>query len=357
MIAWYILGFIAVLSPIILVHEFGHFWTAKKFGIHVEEFGLGFPPRAVKLFERNGTIYSLNWIPLGGFVRPAGEDDPTTPGGLASASKTARFCVLVAGAVANFILAFFVLWGAFLIGPPAFDETRIAVSGFQDTNVAEAAGLAENDVFVVVDGVVIGDDIPLLQDTIGSNLGREIELVMERDGETYTTNVVPQPSGSDETRGALGIGLGAFETGERNPMPVGAAAAESLNTIWRVIDLTVSAPAMLARGELTAQEARPISPVGISQIVGAQAQSAVSTGDWFNVIFFAGIINVGLGFTNLLPLPALDGGRILFVLIEAIRGRRVSAEREGLVHMVGMLLLLSLMALLMINDVINPIPF
>ncbi len=112
---------------------------------------------------------------------------------------------------------------------------------------------------------------------------------------------------------------------------------------------------MLIEGSLTPQEARPISIVGISQIAGEEAQQATQTGDWFGVLFFAGIINVGLGFTNLLPLPALDGGRIMFVLLEAIRGRRIEPEREGMVHVFGMLLLLGLMAVMIVNDIINPI--
>ncbi len=115
---WTVGAFILVLTPIILIHELGHFIAARLSGIRVEEFGIGFPPRAVKLFERSGTIYSLNWIPVGGFVRPAGEDDPSVPGGLAAASKRARLFTLAAGAGANFIFAAVIFWVAFMIGPP-----------------------------------------------------------------------------------------------------------------------------------------------------------------------------------------------------------------------------------------------
>ena len=114
-ILWMVGAFALILTPIIFVHELGHFVVARLFKIRVEEFGLGFPPRAVTLFKRNGTIYSLNWIPLGGFVRPAGEDDPSVPDGLAAASKTARFFTLAAGALFNFALAFIVFWFAFKI--------------------------------------------------------------------------------------------------------------------------------------------------------------------------------------------------------------------------------------------------
>lgn len=356
---WMIGGFVLVLSPIIIVHELGHFLVAKRFGIKVEEFGLGFPPRAVKLFERDGTVYSLNWIPLGGFVRPAGEDDPDVPGGLASASKLARFCTLAAGAFFNFVLAFFILWGAFILGQPMLDNSRVAIAGVADGSAAQVAGLQDGDIFVAVDGQEIGDDITLLQQLVAESNGAPLEIVVERDGDL--TTIVAQPSANsdgDETSYALGVGLNGADTGLRNSMPPLEAAQESLSTMWRVVSLTVRAPAMLLSGEMTAEEARPISVVGMSQIIGNQAEAATNSGDWFGLLFFAGIISVALGFTNLLPLPALDGGRIVFVLLEAVRGKRIEPEREGMVHMVGMLLLLGLMVLIIVQDIVNPIiPF
>jgi regulator of sigma E protease len=358
-VLWMIGGFVLVLSPIIIVHEFGHFTVAKRFGIRVEEFGLGFPPRAVKLFERDGTIYSLNWIPLGGFVRPAGEDDPDVPGGLAAASKTARFFTLSAGAFFNFVLAFFILWAAFQIGPPMLDNTRVAVASVVAGSAADLAGLEENDIFVAIDGQTIGDNITLLQQIVRESGGRQLELQIEREGQLLTILAEPTVSAEGEQQSAaLGVALDGYNSGTRNSMSPIDAAGESLSTMWRVVSLTVQAPAMLISGELSPQEARPISVVGMSQIIGSQAESASTTGDWFGLLFFAGIISVALGFTNLLPLPALDGGRIVFVLLEAIRGKRIEPEREGMVHMVGMLLLLGLMALMIVQDIINPIiPF
>ncbi len=350
-ILWYIGAFILILSPIIFIHELGHFLAARFFDIEVEEFGIGFPPRAVTLFERGGTKYTLNWIPLGGFVRPAGEDDPNVLGGLSSASKTARFSVLVMGAVFNFILAFFVLWGAY-----AMERNPLGIGEMFEDNVAVEAGLQTGDIFVEVNGKEIGVDRNLLIGEISANANTPIEVVYLRDGEQRSTTVTPQPFDGNPERGVIGVRIASINGGEKvRMMGVGEAAAESLQTIYDVIALTLTAPAKLIEGSITSQEARPISVVGISQIAGTQAQDAFNTGDWFNVLFFTGIISVGLGFTNLLPLPALDGGRILFVLIEAVRGRRVTAEREGFIHMVGMLLLLGLMVLLIVNDVVNPI--
>jgi regulator of sigma E protease len=121
---------------------------------------------------------------------------------------------------------------------------------------------------------------------------------------------------------------------------------------------TLRAPLMLIRGQITPSEARPVSVVGISQLAGRAAEETASQGDWFPILWFTGIISVALGFTNLLPIPALDGGRILFVLVEIVRGRRIEPEREGMVHLVGMLVLLGLMVLIIIQDIVNPIiPF
>jgi regulator of sigma E protease len=129
-------------------------------------------------------------------------------------------------------------------------------------------------------------------------------------------------------------------------------------TMFDVVWGTLRAPLMLVRGQITASEARPVSVVGISQLAGRAAEETANQRDLFPILWFTGIISVALGFTNLLPIPALDGGRLLFVVIEAIRGRRVEPEREGMVHLVGMLVLLGLMVLMIIQDIVNPIiPF
>ena len=129
-------------------------------------------------------------------------------------------------------------------------------------------------------------------------------------------------------------------------------------TMFDVVWGTLRAPIMLIRGQITPSEARPVSVVGLSQLAGRAAEETASRGDWFPLLWFAAVISVALGFTNLLPIPALDGGRIMFVLVEAVRGRRIEPEREGMVHLVGMLFLLGLMLLIIVQDIVNPIiPF
>ena len=357
MTIWWTVGaFILVLTPIILIHELGHFVAARLSGIRVDEFGLGFPPRAVKLFRRGDTLYSLNWIPVGGFVRPAGEDDPTVPGGLAAASIPARLFTLSAGAGANFLFALIIFWVAFMIGPPRFE---ISIPEVMPDSPAMAAGLRTGDVILKVNGRdVDGSDVVV--EEISGSAGQPVNMVVRRDEDELHITVVPRLPGeyNPDIEGPTGIRLESVRTGENVSAGPLDSARQSVGTMFDVVWGTLRAPLMLIRGQITPSEARPVSVVGISQLAGRAAEETASQGDWFPILWFTGIISVALGFTNLLPIPALDGGRILFVLVEVIRGRRIEPEREGMVHLVGMLVLLGLMVLIIIQDIVNPIiPF
>lgn len=348
---WSVGAFFIVLTPIILIHELGHFVAAKLSNIRVEEFGLGFPPRALKLGEWDGTVFSLNWIPLGGFVRPAGEDDPTVPGGLAGASKRARLFVLSAGAIANFLTAIVVFWVAFMLGTPA-----IGIDSVNPDSPAEAAGFQSGDVFYLVEGE-LADGTSMIVRAMTEGAGEPVHVVVLRDGEEVELAVIPRLPGEYDAakEGAIGLKLNIAPEGlhmQRGPVE---AATESVSSIFEIVYLTVSVPKMLITGEIAPSEARPVSVVGISQIAGEAAEASVDNDSLFPILQMIAFISVALGFTNLLPIPALDGGRILFVLIEGIRGRRIEPEREGMVHVVGMLVLLGLMVLLIVQDIVNPI--
>jgi regulator of sigma E protease len=356
-ILWMIGGFFIVLTPIVLVHELGHFWAAKKSGIRVEEFGLGLPPRAAKLAGKNGTIYSLNWIPLGGFVRPAGEDDPTVPGGLAGASKRARFFVLVAGSAANFIMAVLVFWIAFMIGPPVADESRVSVLSVLPDSPAALAGLQEGDTIISVNDINVADNISLVQEEVNSSAGTPVNLLLERNGRQVETVLEPVFF-EEQDAYMIGISLGHPFSGERASLGPAESAVESVRFIGNYVALFFQVPSMLINGEISPSEARPVSIVGISQIAGQAAESSANNGNLFPLLSMIAFINIALGLTNLLPIPALDGGRILFVLVEAMRGRRIEPERESMVHIIGMVFLLGLMVLLIVQDIVNPIiPF
>jgi regulator of sigma E protease len=341
---WAIGGFLLVLTPVVLIHELGHFTAAKLSKIRVEEFGFGLPPRALKLAEKGGTIYSLNWIPLGGFVRPAGEDDPSVPGGFASASKRARFFVLVSGAAANFLFALILFWIALMVRTSA-----IEIAAVSPESPAMNAGLQVGDIFLAVDETEV-NKIDELQEIVDTNAGKEIALLISRGDQQLTFYLTPRlPNEYDpDTDGPLGVSL-------FGPMSPVEAAVNSANFMWDNIVLTLQIPSMLLSGEVSPQEARPISVVGISQIAGQAAEASATRGSVYPLLTMAAVISIALGLTNLLPIPALDGGRILFVLIEAVRGRRIEPERESMVHVIGMLVLLVLMVFLIFQDIINPI--
>ena len=350
-ILWAVGGFIIILTPVVLIHELGHFIAAKLSKIRVEEFGFGLPPRALKLAEKGGTIYSLNWIPLGGFVRPAGEDDPSVPGGFASASKRARLFVLVAGAGANFLAAIVIFWIALVLGPPA-----IAIDQVHEGSPALDSGLMEDDVILEANGVRTDSSGGLLE-VVQENAGTAINLLILRDGEELMISLVPRRPGEfDATNdGPIGVSLKAATNGARISRDPGEAAVDSLGFMWQNISLYGRLPGMLLSGEITPEEARPVSVVGISQIAGMAAESSATSRNLYPILTMAAFINIALGLTNLLPIPALDGGRIMFVLVEAVRGRRVEPERESMVHIIGMLVLLGLMALMIFQDIVNPI--
>lgn len=362
-----VLIFLAVLTVLVFVHELGHFLAARYFKIHVEEFGIGFPPRVLgavqdkdnrwRVFTGQNvptpevlggprTIYSLNLFPIGGFVRPAGEDSPAISGGLASASKTARLVVLAAGSVFNLIFAVIVFTVGFRLGWP----DRVTVAEVVAGSPAATAGLTPGDMFVTAGG----DDIHYPQQIsqlVYSRLGQPIQLTVLRGEQTVEVVVTPRTQWP-EGEGPMGIAMGrALVTDYTWPQAIGRAFAE----IGYQFQEMVLLPGRLLRGELPAAVARPIGIVGMNDLTRAAVETAQEINQLFPIIQLIGLISVALGFTNLLPLPALDGGRILFVLIEAIRGRRIDPARESVVHLVGMVLLLTLMVVITYQDIVNPI--
>jgi regulator of sigma E protease len=353
-VPWLIAAFVLVLTPVVLAHELGHFMAARLCSIRIEEFGLGLPPRAAKLFTHKGTLYSLNWVMIGGFVRPAGENDPSVPGGLAAASWPARLFVLAAGAGANFVLAMVVLWSAFLLGPKATEVTAVLPH-----SPAMIAGLQPGDVLLTMNGVKV--DSPRIMADIGfTQGGQPVTITVLRKGEQVMMTLTPRRPGEYDAahEGPMGIEVDQLTSDVYLHRTPREAAVEAVDYLWQVVTTTLRAPGQLARGEMSAADARPVSVVGLSQIAGKAAANSVITSSFFPVLLMIGLINVALGLTQLLPLPALDGGRIIFVLIEAVRGRRITSERETAVHRAGMYILLLLMVVLILRDFIDPImPF
>jgi regulator of sigma E protease len=362
-----VLVFIVVLTVLVFVHELGHFLAARLFNIHVEEFGIGFPPRGIgfvkdktgklRMFfgqnvpkpeELGGprTIYSLNMLPIGGFVRPAGEDNTTVRNGLASASKTARIVVLAAGSTFNLIFAVLVFVVGFRLGWP----DRVTLAEVRAGSPAEAAGLLTGDMILTANG----EDIHHTQQVsrlVYANLGQPLNFTYQRNGEERTVTVTPRTQWP-EGDGPMGIAMStALITDYTWPQ----AFERALREIAFQFDELIHLPGRLLRNEIPLAAARPIGFVGMNDLTRVAVEVAAETNQWFPIIQLVGTISVALAITNLLPLPALDGGRIMFVLLEAIRGRRIDPAREGLVHLVGMAMLLALMVVITYQDIVNPI--
>jgi regulator of sigma E protease len=257
----------------------------------------------------------------------------------------------------------------------AFDQPRpverpyILVIDIAPGSPAEIAGITPEDLIADFNGVPL-QSFEDLQARVQENLEKEITLTIERDGETRDATLVPR-SNPPEGEGSMGIVLSSIpaygDTGSGLiyqegfpqetyvPLSFGESVQFSLNQIGTVISLMAEAPARLIQGTLSPEEARPVSPVGISQMGGMVLQQSIQEERALPILRYIAVISIALGITNLLPIPALDGGRIIFVLLEIIRGRPIPPEREGMVHLVGLMLLLLATGFFVLNDIINPI--
>jgi regulator of sigma E protease len=339
--------FIVVLGTLILGHELGHFLIAKWRGVKIEEFGIGFPPRLTTLFRAGGTEYTLNWIPFGGFVRPAGENDPDVPNGLAGSSKLTRTLVLIAGPAANILLAFIAFLFAFRFAAP--DVDRVLITDVVQGSPAQTAGIQPGDIVEEVGGVEV-DSFQSLQSAIGDSLGEQLEFVLLRDGELVEIQLVPRQE-FPEGQGPIGATLGY------PPDQIGwlESAGLSLESIRTQVMAIIQLPGRIISGAASEQETRVAGLKGIHDMIAWASDIDESAQRPFFTLNIVGIISVGLAVANMLPIPALDGGRLLFVLIEAIIGRRISPRLEGLAHAIGFMLLLVLMVYFNLQDFVNPI--
>jgi regulator of sigma E protease len=370
-----IIGFIIVLIPAVIIHELGHFIAAKMVGITILEFGVGMPPRIMRLFTWRGTDVTLNWLPLGGFVRPLGEDvvrqmgdealqtdrDEAVSRGISQpvsvneARPMARIFFMAGGAIANFIMAFVLFAIVGMIGLETQVSDRVQVNRIAGGSPAQAAGLLPNDLIIAFNGETIStyED---LQTRTRENLDETVTLTLLRNGEDVEVSLVPRAN-PPEGQGAMGIEIGP-ET-QIIPMSFGEAVQFSIDRLTSVLRLMAELPSQLvsavANREAPPENMRIVSPLGISQGSAIMIQQSIEERQPTMILEYIALISFALGITNLLPIPALDGGRILFVIIEIIRGRPIAPEREGMVHLVGLAVLLSLMVVALLNDIANPI--
>lgn len=393
-----LLAAILVFGIIILFHEFGHFLFAKLGGICVLEFSLGMGPRLLS-FKRGDTRYSLKLLPFGGSCMMLGEDedpesmsmdekaqkdirkksealassgeepseplqavlesrrnpseppvrygpDGTPVRGLAfhEASVLARFLTIAAGPVFNFILA--LACGIAVVAYAGCQPPEIGA--VQEGSPAAEAGLQPGDVITRINGKRIN----LYQEVAMQNTfhpGEPMELEYKRDGELYRTNVTP--AYSEEAGGYL---MGIVSAYPRAPESVFEALQYSFYEFRYIIDLTFKSLQMLVTGQVSREDVA--GPVGIVVMIDKTVEASSSYGllnVLMNLINMSLLLSANLGIMNLLPIPALDGGRLVFILIEALRGRPVDPEKEGMIHMAGMAVLMVLMVVILFNDIIN----
>ncbi len=354
--SWTQLAVVPVLSLLLLVHELGHFIAARLAGIKVEEFGFGLPPRLIGI-RRGEMIYSLNLIPLGAFVKMAGEDggDPSQEGSFTSKSKWARAGVLFAGPAMNFLAAALLFGGAYMAGWPTPTSMEVSVYRVSAGSPAESAGLQVGDQIVAMDGKRMQTADEFVTET-RSKLGKQIVVTVGRNGTEIQKTMVPRTQWP-EGDGPLGIGLQG-KVLEVKPVsyPIPQSVGLGFSRAWQMVTFTLAVPVMIIQGVLPAELARPIGPVGIYQVTTQAADAAADNGWWFPLISITATISAGLSIANLLPFPALDGGRLLLIGVEAIRRKRIAPEREGALHFVGLMVLIALMVIISYYDVTSPVP-
>jgi regulator of sigma E protease len=314
---------------------------------------LGGPIGVVEQLER-GTEYTINLIPFGGFVRMPGEDDPTVPGSFAAKSKKIRIAVLVAGAAMNVLLAVVVFAAAFMLGAPEVLATdNVMVSSVASGSPADQAGLRLGDIVASIDGVPVKSTEELVA-LIDKRRGQPVLLVIKRGPDSVEVTLTPRAN-PPEGEGALGVTIQASASKiTLKYYPFGQALWLGVQETFSVFAMTVSVPVLILRGLIPAELLRPIGPPGIYQQTASAVQASVQTGWWFPLLNMVGLISTALAITNLLPLPALDGGRIFFIIVETIRGRRVDPTREGFIHLIGLAILMMLMLVVSYYDIVRP---
>ena len=333
---------IIIFSVIIIIHEFGHFLLAKQHGITVTEFAVGMGPKLLS-FKKGETVYALKLIPFGGSCMMLGEDENNKEqGAFGSKSVWARISVIVAGPIFNFILAF--VLSVLVIGNIGYDKPQIR--GVVEGYAADEAGMQAGDVIKKMNGKTIHFYREVSNYT-SFHQGETVHVVYERDGQEYEATLVPKES--EDGRMILGITGSSSYREKTNPIET---LQYSLYEVKYWIETTIESLGMMLQGKVSLDDVS--GPVGVVNVIGETYEESAKDGGfyvWINMLNISILLTANLGVVNLLPIPALDGGRLVFLIIEAIRGRRIDEEKEGMIHLVGMALLMVLMIVVMFNDV------
>lgn len=351
--------FIIIFGVVVVAHEFGHFLIAKANGIHVVEFAVGMGPDICS-FQKGGTKYSLKLFPIGGACMFEGEDGVEEkdelsgetkepgPGSFLKAKVWSRIATVAAGPFFNLVLAYII---AFILVNFSGGLADPIVSQVSPGSGAEAAGLQDGDRIISLNGekICLYEEITLYMQA--SYRGGDVEVKYRRGDSTYTTTLTPQ---YDEEYGRYLLGI--LLSPEDFVSPKGL---ETFKYAWYEMRYSVKATykslGMLFRGQVSRQDVA--GPVGIAvNVVGATYETAKEYG-WESVVLsmlnITLMLSVNLGILNLLPIPALDGGRLVFLLVEVIRGKPIPPEKEGMVHFIGLVFFMILMVFIFFNDLVN----
>lgn len=346
--------FFVILSILVLIHELGHFLVARYFGVDVEEFGLGLPPRIVGK-KIHGTTYSLNWLPIGGFVKLAGEDEEEQKQKSGKVyfwqkSKKQRAAILGAGVFMNFFLAVGIT--TYLLTQGIMEPTgRVHVERVMPGSPAQEAGLREGDMLVELyaydpRSALVPKTPTQLINFIQENKGKEVHILTIRDGKEYIAIATPRvevPAGE----GPLGVAISDLELrtyslfeAPGKALTINLTRARDMlvslgETVWKLVTFQ----------KLTADVA---GPIGIAQVTGQAVKFGFAA-----VLEFMSILSLNLAVLNVLPIPALDGGRLAFVFLEKILGRKIRPAFEKSTHQIGMIILFALILLVSLNDILR----
>ncbi|MBU0649911.1 site-2 protease family protein [Patescibacteria group bacterium] len=369
--------FILILSLLVLVHEFGHFFVARKMGVRVEEFGFGIPPRlwGKKIGE---TVYSINALPFGGFVKVAGEDevellDKNDPGNFANKSWGKRLAILLAGVVMNILLAITIFYVFFGLNnfrtaslPLLYDyefafgrvlRNNTVIFGFEEDSVAQKAGVGLGEAIWEINGqrvFNVHDVRYQIKDQAGQVI--RVKLLDTKEIKPSTREVTIVPTTGPNGAGFLGVALATSVTIDYGDT-LSSKLTSGLQHALNVLGYSLATFSQLVSTSVAQKSIEPVSagvsgPVGIFSIVGViLAYQGVNI--ILGLLDFVAILSLSLAFINILPLPALDGGRAIFVLFEGLTRKKVSPKFEAGVHRWGMIGLLALTFLVTAKDIVN----
>ena len=359
--------FIIILLVLILVHEFGHFYVAKKFGIRVDEFGFGFPPRIARLWKKNGTEYTINAIPFGGFVKIFGENPTDIPmnetdrkQSFLGKPRLVQAAVLFAGVFFNLIFAWFILTVGFLSGMPTSSSSgdttafstlpQVTIVSVHPDSPASRAGLMPGDKVISLEtsDTALSKDLDpkVITEFVSHHDGDKISLVYERKGEETAVTVTPEKiAGSD----AHIIGI-SMDTIGIVRLPIHKAIWEGFHTtvvgFWGTLTGFIHLIGGAFSGSVSAGAVA--GPVGIAGLAGDAYQFGFGY-----MLFFVAILSINLAVINLIPFPALDGGRLLFLLIEKIKGSPIKPQISNIVNGIGFLILIGFMLVVTYHDIVR----